>query len=277
MSASADPQEDIGTFDSEALPDEFSAEAEADAVTDAAMRDLETVRERRRSIEAKLSTSKAPDGVDVARSCPHVDAASKADEARLADLRMEVENLRARAALTPAMTVPGLLLGTTECGSGITEIDTIELADPPSSALDDWMEDLRLCNSGVWKTTSANNIPPRAVASPQRNRLGNSLRHPASLRSPPSSPSNKEMARLAEEKAMAWAVGQRKTPRLKAENPSPSRTPKATLQAARGGLLCGGTAPVQPVSTVESQLDDILKDLDEIDRIHDDVCMLAHS
>merc|ERR1712046_84310 len=237
------------------------------------MRDLETVRERRRSIEAKLATSsKALNGVDVARSSPCVGPASKADEARLADLRMEVENLRARVASTPAVTVPGLPLGAIESSCAITEIDTIELADPPSSALDDWMEDLRLCNSGVWKTTFANNVPPRAVASPQRNRLGNSLRHPASLRSPPSSPSKKEMARLAEEKAMAWAVGQRKTPRLKAENPSPSRTPKATLQAARGGLLCGGTAPVQPASTVESQLDDILKDLDEIDRIHDDVC-----
>jgi hypothetical protein len=282
-------EEGISTGDCGASPDEFSAEVEADVVTEAARRDLESAQELRRSVEARLASSSAEAVSET--NVPAPDIGAEDDVARLTQLRQSVERLRARAEEFPALSRP--LVGAEGSGSDTAEVppmstvatlgEMIELADPPFSALDDWIEDLRMFNSGVWKNHSTQ---PRAVASPQRNRNPNSLRQPASLRSPPASPSKKEMARVAEEKAMVWNSGQRNglTPRLKAEQPSPCRTPKTTLQAARGGLLPRGPsspsahdqAHAQPISTVESQLDDILKDLDEIDRIHDDVCMLSH-
>merc|ERR1711879_39094 len=134
----------------------------------------------------------------------------------------------------------------------------------------------------------------KAVASPMRVRDTSGLRSPSAVLSPPSSPSKKDMARLAEQKAMEWASGISPngeqgglTPSSRSSRRSPAkRTPKSPLVSTRGCLLGAGPtlpstpelkpASKEPASAVESQLDDILKELDEIDRIHDDVCMLAH-
>lgn len=152
--------------------------------------------------------------------------------------------------------------------------------------------------------------PARAVASPMRVRTANGARPSSTLLSPTKSPSKKEMARLAEQQALEWsAAGSPKgssighcrgslSPRSSSGQHSPNRrspkagSPKTALMTigglVRDGLPSGGGSPVmipescssptkEPASAVERQLDDILKELDEIDRIHDDVCMLKHS
>lgn len=184
-------------------------------------------------------------------------------------------------------------------------------------ALDEWMEDLRVLGIGAGEDLGSREqrrgqgaSPARAVASPMRVRTANGARPSSSLLSPKKSPSKKEMARIAEQQALEWsAAGSPKgssighgrgslSPRSSSGQHSPSRrspkagSPKTALMTIGGlvgdGLPSGGVSPVlipesnssptkEPASAVERQLDDILKELDEIDRIHDDVCMLKHS
>merc|ERR1712139_270981 len=177
----------------------------------------------------------------------------------------------------------------------------VDLTEPELAALDEWMEDIRVLNSDgcLGREAAQDRLTlqsrsrqqgcvkaGRAVASPMRIRTPAGVRSPSGVFSPPSSPSKKDMARLAEQRAMEWAAGQ--SPRPKTGQKSPSRrTPKSPLLSTRGGLLGAGSdlpatperapASMEPASAVERQLDDILNELDEIDRIHDDVCMLARS
>lgn len=266
---------------------ESLAEVEAEAAMEAARKDLEAVRELRRSIEMKFAAkSEEAAKASNAQALQQRRAGQiEVESPRLASLRMEVESLRAKAA---GMSTVG-----TNTPAATAAIDASELTAPDVEALDDWMEDLRmLCHEAgqdLQQPSPSRREQGRAVASPMRTSNGGGFRSPTILLSPTSSPSKKDMALLAERNALQWAAGQhsarnRASPRLKSGQNSPSRTPKKPLLSSRGGLLGAGhpTAELsptsrEPTSTVERQLDDILNELDEIDRIHDDVCMLAHS
>jgi len=286
------------------------AEVEADTATEAARRDLKAVQERRRLIEerlagAPLEAQRATASHAVARRAA-CEADAEADSPRLASLRMEVEKLRAQASASSCGD-----LTSSRLGGGVRigdEADaTVPLPPTPTAtaasracdlvapklnanALDLWMEDLRVLGHGTCQDIRATRcVGPgqervQAVASPMRVRNATGSRSPQTLPSPIHSPSKQEMARVAEQRALDWAAGL--SPRSKSGQQSPSRrTPKESLLSARGGLL-GDTSfrppeltPVakESASAVERQIDDILNQLDEIDRIHDDVCMLAHS
>jgi len=299
-----------------ASPVESPAEIEADAAAEAARRDLQATRELRKRIEARLAAT--PQVVEEAATTSHVlsqraACEDEADARRLASLRTEVERLRAKAkslsTANAASTGSGSTVGSVAEADAIepptptaaAAMKAVDLTAPELVALDEWMEDLRVLGSeGVLSReavqdpqtphgTSRERGQVKAVASPMRVRNTTGLRSPAAWHSPPSSPSKKEMARLAEQKALEWAAGQDSgrdrgnlSARSKSGQQSPSRrTPKMALSSTRGCLL--GAAPTatetskEPASAVERQLDDILNELDEIDRIHDDVCMLAHS
>jgi len=281
------------------------AEVEADTATEAARIDLKAVQERRRLIEerlagAPLQAASASQALAQRAACQ---AGAEADSPRLASLRMEVEKLRAQASAHSHAS-----LSSPRPGDARSEADaTVPLPPTPTAtaasraadlvapelnanALDVWMEDLRvLGNEACQDVRTPRCVGPRqervqAVASPMRVRNATGSRSPQTLPSPNSSPSKQEMVRVAERRALDWASGL--TPRSKSGQQSPSRrTPKESLLSARGGLL-GGTPPrpleltlasKESASAVERQIDDILNELDEIDRIHDDVCMLAHS
>merc|ERR1719440_1128552 len=101
------------------------------------------------------------------------------------------------------------------------------------------------------------------------------------------------MALMAEQRAKEWAAGSpRRTTQSKLSAkcgpPSPTnsallspsrRTPKTPVMSSCRDQV-GYPAAVGDTnasSAIDRQLDDILNELDEIDRIHDDVCMLAHT
>lgn len=267
------------------------AEVEADLATEAAQRDLEAARERRKRIEAMLATKSEQASVLKQR----VTTETEADARRLESLRMEVERLRAKAdTLSSTDASPSRSNEDADeeavpiappTPAAAAAIRSVDLARPELEALDEWMEDIRVLSSEGALRRDQGRV--KAVASPMRvrNASAASSRSPRSGPSTPSSPSKKEMARLAEQRALEWASGQ--SPRPTPGQATPSRSPKSPSRSARGGLLGGGsnlpTTPEQPLastdgpSAVERELDDILKELDEIDRIHDDVCMLAHS
>lgn len=278
------------------------AEVEADAATEAARIDLKAVQERRRLIEERRAgASHEADSASQAlaqRAASQGDA--EADSPRLASLRMEVEKLRAQASLTSPRPGDGVRIGneadapvplpSTPTATAASRASDLVAPELNANALDEWMEDLRvLGNEACQDVRTPRCVGPKqervqAVASPMRVRNATGSRSPQTLPSPASSPSKQDMVRVAEQRALDWAAGL--TPRSKSGQQSPSRrTPKESLLSARGGLL-GGTPPRPPeltpaskesASAVERQIDDILNELDEIDRIHDDVCMLAHS
>jgi hypothetical protein len=267
----------------EYAPEYDDRETEEDVFTDAAKRDLEASREFRKQMEARLATFRAGE-LDLEKStssrCYPFDVEAEADVARLAQLRLEVENLRAKA------EAPGVSRVTdTDNTSKNDSIDT-ELAEPPLNALHDWMDDVWASSVGI-----SSNDPGetrRAIASPQRGGSSGLLKRPPLPRSNPSSPTKKEMARLAEEKAMEWNESRYKgfSPRLKLGQHSPSKSPEKSKQIVNSARRlheatvspkASDPKPVQnSASIVEDQLDELLKELDEIDRIHDDVCMLAN-
>merc|ERR1719487_1511660 len=177
----------------------------------------------------------------------------------------------------------------------------MDLDGPELLALDEWIEDLRvlgsedvLSNEAMVGSESRGQRQMKAVASPMRVRNPNGLRSPRSGLSTPSSPSKRDMACVAEQRAMEWAAGQQSPRRSTQPNspaksgpPSPMnstllspsrRTPKTpVLPSCRDLGYPAVISETNTSSAVERQLDDILRELDEIDRIHDDVCMLAHS
>jgi len=289
------------------------AEAEmmkADEVTEGARRDLEASLQLRKRMEAKLA----------ARRCEAVEADSavqalteraagqgEADARRLVILQKEVERLRAKSeALSNANAAP-TGLGSTEATAqeadaavlpiGVTAaaMAAAPLMAPELGDLNEWMEDLRVLSNETLQDLQAplslvgEQGRVKAVASPMRVRNACGPISPTCL-SPPMSPSKKDMARLAEQRALDWAAGRpagcgNGGSRSRSGQLSPSRRSPKT--PCHGTLLAEGTdllatrdvAPVlkEPASAIERQLDDILKELDEIDRIHDDVCMLAHA
>merc|ERR1711924_131661 len=123
-----------------------------------------------------------------------------------------------------------------------------------------------------------------------RVRNSNGIRSPPATLSPTSSPTKKDMVQMAEQRAMEWAAGQ--SPTSRSGQRSQRWSPKSPSSSTLGSLLGAGShstgtdlpaatqnAPSaqKATSSVERQLDDILNELDEIDRIHADVCMLSHA
>lgn len=296
-SGAAAEEPSVDATASAAVPPESPEEIEADMTAEAAKRDLEKARELRRRIEAKLAASpgEALEATAAANALKQRAAQEdKADARRLARLRTEVERLRAQAQTTANVASTGSGSEVTSSGEA-TAVPTstaaaamaaVDLNGPELLALDEWMEDLRVLRSDMSAVDSeGGQRQMKAVASPMRVRNPTGLRSPRSARlSPPSSPSKKDMARVAEQRAMEWAAGQPSPPRAgqpKSGQPSPRRTPKTPMLSTRGELLASGYPEAGPgslnsTSAVERQLDDILNELDEIDRIHDDVCMLSH-
>jgi hypothetical protein len=302
-------EDDLGANLSVIAPEHVEEETEDDVVTEAARRDLEASRAFRRHMEARLATFSAANldtVTSTSSTCSPSGMESEADAARLAQLRLEVENLRAKAAAPSVLQVDGV-----DNLSRDKETD-VELIEPPLSALHDWMDDVWASSFSLSKIRGKT---PRATASPQHG--SGHLKRATLSRSSPSTPTKKEMARLAEEKAMEWNEGRHKglskpssptkkemarlaeekamgwnesinkglSPRLKLGPNSPGKSPEKPIQLAKSGtrlhesISSPKAIDPKPVmnsaSTVEDQLDELLKELDEIDRIHGDVCMLA--
>jgi hypothetical protein len=302
-------EDDLGANLSVIAPEHGEEDNDDDVVTEAARRDLEASREFRRHMEARLATFSAANldkVTSISSTCSPSDVESEADAARLAQLRLEVENLRAKAAAPDVFQVDHV-----DNASRNKAID-VELIEPPLSALHDWMDDVWASSFSLSKIRDRT---PRATASPQHG--SGHLKRALHTRSNPSSPTKKEMARLAEEKAMEWNEGRHKglskpssptkkemarlaeekamgwnesrhtglSPRLKLGPNSPGKSPEKLTQLVNSGtrlhesISSPKAIDPKPVmnsaSTVEDQLDELLKELDEIDRIHGDVCMLA--
>jgi hypothetical protein len=271
-------EDDAGANSIDPVPEHPQGEAEDDEYTDAAKRDLEASREFRKRMEAKVASFNAWEldrAKSASSSCPPRDADVEADTARVAQLRLEVENLRAKASGPNVFRCKD-----TGHLPRAAAIDA-ELSEPPLRALHDWMDDVWVSSIGISKN---HGHTPRGIASPQNNRNAGHPKRPPLPRSNPSSPTKKEMARLAEEKAMQWNEGRHKglSPRLKLGQNSPKKSPEKSMHLLSGSRnLHESTTSANAIevpnsaSIVEDQLDELLKELDEIDRIHDDVCMLA--
>lgn len=229
---------------------------------------------------------------------------------------MEVEKLRAALSVNATPNGATSRHGNQGTAAGDEEDDATPLPvasaamaaaglqAPELGALDEWMEDLRVLGQETRRNNrlplSLNRSPGhvQSVASPMRVRGTPGLRSPSAVSSPSQTLSKREMAQLAEQKALEWSSGKATGHGRISLSPSSKtsqRSQNATPKSSRGGLLGGtltsellGGSPVsesenvpakssKPASAVETQLDDILKELDEIDRIHDDVCMLAQS
>jgi len=264
-------------------------EAEADKAVHEARRDLEATRKLRQRLEASLAASSSSvvncEAFGPQAAAQDVEAA--ADNARLDGLRREVERLRSQSA-SLAFAAPPSPTGAAAAARAAVEA----AADGPGlTALDAFVDEMRMFSHRHETSSShgrANSMAKgkgalRAVASPQRVRNGGP-RSPSS--GSPGSPSKKEMARLAEERAMEWVASGRQSlgsPIMKKGKGSPknSAPPLATSLLSTRSSFSGEAVSTRldtlgsPSTALERQLDDILLELDEIDRIHEDVCMLA--
>jgi len=275
-------------------------EAEVDAATQLAREDLEAAREQRRKVEARLAaTSTAASSTSDALK-QKVAWEAEVDNRRLASLRMEVDKLRAKADALSSSSTDRCQADAQEppTPAAAAAMRSLNSMGPELGALDEWVEDLRVLNNhGLFSAEAfrecrapysrSKQSDMRAVASPLRPRNPDGSRSPQAVLSPThlhgnksphsgispkNSPTKREMARIAEQRALHWATQSPRSARSK---------PKSPLMPCGTDLPAALThAPVSEdtaTSAVEKQLDDILKELDEIDRIHDDVCMLTHS
>lgn len=233
----------------------------ADAMVAAAARDLQAAQVLRRRLEAELEASPSS-AEEEARPCRREDPTAKADAARLASLRREVELLRAQAAAEPeaARWKSQQALGTAVAAAAAASTKAPEL-----QALEQWMEGCRLLGSLAQGDCTSNPLRRlREVASPARARTSGSS-DATSSPSPGRSPAKQQPQQQEQHADLEVAVAQDATA------VPPSTAGGKIAESAANGDAC------RPMSAVEQQLDEILGELDEIDRIHDDVCTLALS
>lgn len=242
------------------------------------------------------------------------------EQRRLKELRSEVERMREASSKDKELateedarhtgTAEVLVLASTSTSGGPSPEERL------SGALEQWLEDMRWL-SAADSTTAATAVAAnsaelrgRQPASQQQCRaLPTPLRRGHGSSSPAS---KKELARIAEERAMDWAAAATKPARgspTKAAGLAAKSSPKAKAQqdgsgldllrsplgsqklqqkgsallrdlvptaaagspsgTAAGNLLpTSTTSPERPKTAMEKQLDDILNECDEIDRIH---------
>eukprot|EP00929_Paragymnodinium_shiwhaense_P002391 TRINITY_DN102619_c0_g1_i1.p1 TRINITY_DN102619_c0_g1~~TRINITY_DN102619_c0_g1_i1.p1 ORF type:complete len:478 (-),score=101.65 TRINITY_DN102619_c0_g1_i1:58-1491(-) len=286
-------------------PDDDAEELEAaGSVLDASAEQLEAMRRLRSAVEARLQQH--PPSLEPGSTCGggYPEAASPArrpstaDERRLESLRADVERLREASSNSESVSTtlpddsPGDLLpvvAPSVAGEG----------DSLLPALEQWVEDMRWLTMAGALPGDGSTVVGKAAQPPVRDAPTPLRRGPGSC----SPLSKKELARVAEERAMDWAAAKAsscgsptkaafpKSPNAAATTPvmgkrglaSPLSSRKlqngspllTSLVVSAGGSPKGATAdkhgesPARPQTAMEAQLDDILKECDEIDRIHE--------
>jgi len=266
---------------------------EAEAAMGAAAHDLAAARELRKRVEERLLVTASPARPNggsgtvpqepaPATTTPRIGYDSEvgcgdADAVRLAALRREVGWLRAKVA---PCTSP-MPQAHPRCVGGDANLvarwmDEGELLPE----LTEWMEDL-------WMIDPPGDRRAGERLSPALSRSGDVLASPMAATSSrgfsKGSPSRKAMARMSEIKAMEWAAQQRDSPK-RSPTSGGARIPPTHGRAAQpkeglvaGSECCTATAASRPSTALERHLDELLGDLDEIDRIHDDICKLSRS
>jgi len=228
-------------------------------VVDAAAQQLEAVRRLRQALEHRPSSEAA-----AVPQSPAAVRAGEEDSERLGALRREVERLKTRQCSEPAPP--------TSCPGNPAPV----AGSAPSTAMDftalnQWIEDVKLISEGV----------------------ANDCRHPSSpsrLHCSRGTPkSRKAMAQIAEERAIAAMSGTGKgslpvSPSTRkghkpAVQDDGDQRPMAAAPAPAAGKPGAATSPSggagREQAAMEQQLDDILGELDEIDRIHAGICKLT--
>lgn len=284
-----------------AMQDDEAAR-EADQNLDAARAQLQSARSLRSRIEKALTEDSG-----VERESDPACLEVVEDDNKLTYLRREVERLQ-EALQRP----PPAVEDTGHSGASGTEGAMVSSELTGSlSALSRWVEDMERISStsaGHWSTSAAEQAVGRSLSPPrsnnQRRETSSTQRQlPTPLRSSRtgfgSSPTSKrELARIAEERAMEWAASGKPSP-LKASCKSPSGA-NGSPQTTKGGLLRPTATIIAAVSAeatqtlspkavdavgmrsepsfpsakkepddMARQLDEILSEFDEIDRIYE--------
>jgi len=281
-------------------PNAEETDNSAEAVCRAAAHQLVCIQELRRQLErrrasaADAAESRAPLADDAAVGEVAVAGLSgdgAEDAQRLAALRREVEELRVKAT-EPAQESQ---IHIAKCEDQIRAQHGAVLEITPISelsALDKWIQDMKKFCRDTAGTSQCPSLPSRCAQSSTTGAL-----------------SKKTMAQIAESRAVDWATQQKDygnpcvspssgspAARLRFAKPqgtgtSPKRassllspTASSSGRATVATPLNGGRAPTssssgpkEDKSAVEQQLDEILSEFDEIDRIHSSICKLRLS
>jgi len=228
--------------------EDTEAEESADALVYAAARDLEQARQLRQRLEA--AHKEGHEG-----TAPSNDFATEAnteDSERLQALRKDLERLKQAEAVLE-QPAPDTKIETDDVRYWNLDAG---MAEPEE--LHRWMQGMQLL--------SAVNTPSCSPSS-RRTCSGDAKKAPLS---------KKEMANIAEARAMEWAGSPtHKSPSLKVASPQRKALQRVCTDTPVHGTADGTTSAVDQSSSDSAmlkQLDDILGELDEIDRIHDSIC-----
>jgi len=190
---------DVGAYATTA-EDESEFEAASHILQESAEQ-LEAAKQLREKLESRMSESSASEAES--RAAMFLQA-SAAEQRRLDQLRSEVERLKAKSLTIETDDVDTLPSPTHGGVSAALE----SVPDLTSGALDQWIEDMRLL--GISETSrssssSCKQFAETSYGSPTGLRCGRGV---ASM----SPKSKKELARIAEERAMEWATSTRGSP-----------------------------------------------------------------
>jgi len=290
--AEPEPEADAGETRS---PEEEELDSEADAICAAAAQQLESVKELRRQLKECRQTpvgdaadSRVLFPAEAATAAGDMEGAADQAAKRLAALRWEVDKLKVKATEPTEQS----LLHIAECQDQIRAEHGDVLQTKPISeltALDDWIQGMKKFCRDTAGTAAGPAQLPRARASPA------------------CTPSRQAMAQIAEARATEWAAQQEHegscrspssgspTAHLHAAkpqrrgcspkkassllSPTASSTGRATVATPLNGRVSvsPSSGAKEEKSAVEQQLDEILHEFDEIDRIHSHVCELVRA
>jgi len=298
-SLGGEPEPEVDSRGPESAEEEL--DEKADAVCAAAAAQLESIKELRCQVQERLQTPTADamrlrtvppaeDGTAGEAAALPASLESPADEdaKRLAALRLDVEHLKVKATEPTEQS----LLEVAECEDQIRAQHASVLETKPISelaALDQWIHDMKkFCRdpAGTSKRSAspsrrcgANGVlSNRAMAEIAEARMDSSVQkdHEESCCSP--SGGSPTASRLRGSKLQSSGSPSRATKKASSLlSPTASSSGRATVATPLNGR--GAASPSQKgneeKSAVEQQLDDILSEFDEIDRIHSHICKLT--
>lgn len=237
-----------------------------DVAVDESARQLTASREKRRQIEAQLSSTKGQlSHLLVGADRPPLETLPE-DDYRLTSLRRDLEQLKLKAeanavAATPAAADPAEPAPAVQLSSVCTGVGLSSVAE--FGALGKWMEELQLLNHEPPQASARNSSPSRKAAGL----------------------SKQAMAQIAESRALQWSAtqgGKESSPtlaccvgrgpeQLRGESLGDAGYPGGKLDASMHGKVSTPSS----ATDLASQLDAILAEFDDIDRIHADLCQLT--
>mmetsp|Transcript_56005 Transcript_56005/g.133439 ORF Transcript_56005/g.133439 Transcript_56005/m.133439 type:complete len:496 (-) Transcript_56005:39-1526(-) len=282
------------------------AEEFADAAEKLVLEQVEATRALREELERKLQHAVTLESATALGTSTA--SAAIEEDLRLQSLRQEVQDLHVRFERGPF--AEELSDDDAPLASAVA-IDIEGPAPPELSALHRWMEEMQSFSMSIAGTTSPARSPAAAGPKHASARTAEGCGSSSSTPTKAKSPSKEMMVRMAEARALEWAASRtRASPKgshmegrygapcsspagsstgltagRQLQSPSAAKPPqKSSLllndEAAGSGARSAQQSPLgspqkSQSHAIEEQLDDILRELDEIDRIHDDLHQLT--